>query len=72
MYGQITIVPAHFRPDRLMSRLETIVDTGRAGRVRSKRTWTACKGWRRFIAERPAIVIRHFQERFGFTECRAV
>jgi hypothetical protein len=71
---------SHFRPDRLKSRLETIVDRMKPQLTVDWARWAGSQqayldgvqGVRRFIAERPAIVIRQFQERFGFTECRAV
>jgi CotH kinase protein/Chitobiase/beta-hexosaminidase C-terminal domain len=71
---------SHFRPDRLTSRFETIVDRMKPQLTVDWARWPGSKqayldgvqGVRRFIGERPAIVLRQFQERFGFTECRAV
>jgi CotH kinase protein/Chitobiase/beta-hexosaminidase C-terminal domain len=70
----------HFRPDRLQARFDAILAQLTPNLTVDWRRWPGSKqaylkgvqGVRRFIAERPAIVMRQFQERFGFTECRAV
>jgi hypothetical protein len=71
---------SHFRPDRLQARFDGILDRLTPHLTVDWARWPGSKqayldgvqGVRRFIAERPAIVLRQFQERFGFTECRAV
>jgi hypothetical protein len=71
---------SHFRPDRLQARFDEILARLTPHLTVDWARWPGSKeaylhsvqGVRRFIAERPAIVLRQFQERFGFTECRAV
>jgi hypothetical protein len=75
-----TLHDSHFRPDRLLPRFDRIVDRITPHLTVDWARWRGSKqaylggvqGVRRFIAERPAIVLKQFQERFGFTECRAV
>jgi CotH kinase protein/Chitobiase/beta-hexosaminidase C-terminal domain len=69
---------SYFQPDRLQARFDAIVARLTPHLTADWRRWPGSQqaylkgvqGVRWFIAERPAIVVRQFQERFGFTECR--
>jgi hypothetical protein len=75
-----TLDDGYFRPDLLQARFQDIVDRMTPYLNADWRRWPGSReaylkgvrDVRRFIRERPAIVLQHFRKRFGFTDCPAV
>lgn len=69
----------YFKPDLLHARFQGIVNQVTPHLASDWDRWPGSKeaylagvqGVRRFISERPAIVLRQFQKQFGFTDCPA-
>jgi hypothetical protein len=75
-----TLHSTYFQPDRLQARFQAILDRMTLHLDADWQRWPGSKraylkgvqDVRRFIRERPAIVLEHFQTRFGFTACPAL